>query len=216
MLCKWVHYFPEGRDPCVLTPGFALHVLSKTCHCETSAHTGRGNPYPSASHLLPCASGGVLSTNSGRKYPKNAAKTKVLESFARLGCRPYGKSSATRTKCPGLTPCFRIVSASTAAGRSRGPALVWWGREGRLRLPLGAMWASRPTHNTGPLRRADWGIRPYRRNGFPRRFAPRNDGVLYMRGAASPVGRKGHSMHPPPKSYSHFTITSNCPSPDLS
>ena len=34
-------------------------------------------------------SDGVLSANSGRKYPKNAAKTKVLESFPRLECRPW-------------------------------------------------------------------------------------------------------------------------------
>ena len=54
----------------------------------------------------------------------------VLKSFARLGCRPYGKPSATRTGCVRLSPCLRIDSASTAAGRLRGPALAWRGGEG--------------------------------------------------------------------------------------
>ena len=84
-------------------------------------------------HYTPCrlhTSGGVLSANGGRKYPKSAVKTHVLKSFARLGCRPYGKASATRTKRSSLPPCFRIVSAFAAAGRSRGPTLAWRGREG--------------------------------------------------------------------------------------
>ena len=53
----------------------------------------------------------------------------VLKSFARLGCCPCGKSSTTRTGRAGSTPCFRIVSAPTSAGRSRGPALTWWRRD---------------------------------------------------------------------------------------
>ena len=76
------------RFPC--PPGFAPHSLPRTrragcphpavpdlhrapckrCHCEASAHTGCGNLHPPV-----IASGGALSANSGRKYPKNAAKT---------------------------------------------------------------------------------------------------------------------------------------------
>ena len=83
-----------------------------------------------AAHCTPChASDGVLSANSGRKYPKNAVKTKVLKSFARLECRLCGKPPATRTKYSSITPSFRIVSAPPSAGRSRGPALPRWNRD---------------------------------------------------------------------------------------
>ena len=52
-----------------------------------------------AAHCTPChTSDGVLSANSGRKYLKNAAKTKVLKSFARLECSPCGNIFTARTK----------------------------------------------------------------------------------------------------------------------
>ena len=70
-------------------------------------------------HVLSYASGGVLSASSGRKYPKNAAKTKVLESFPRLRCRLHRFLSATRLRhCANFLPCFRIASASPSATRS--------------------------------------------------------------------------------------------------
>ncbi len=47
-----------GRDPCV-PPHTALLAM---CHCEASAHTGRGNPHPQS---LPCARGNRRSAASG-------------------------------------------------------------------------------------------------------------------------------------------------------
>ena len=76
---------------------------------------------PPAGYFLPTAAESI------QRAP---LKPMVLKSFARLGCRPYGKSSATRTKRSSLPPCFRIASASAAAGRSRGPTPAWRGREG--------------------------------------------------------------------------------------
>ena len=42
------------------------------------------------------ASGGILSVTSDRKYPKNAAKPKVLKSFLRLRCRLHRLTFAPR------------------------------------------------------------------------------------------------------------------------
>ena len=92
-------------------------------------HRNRDICVPPAPHLMSCASGGGLSANSGRKSPKSAVKTKVLKSFPRLKCRPYGTPPATRTGCAGLSPSVRIVSAPPSAGRSRGPTLPWCGRD---------------------------------------------------------------------------------------
>ena len=99
----------------------------------------RGNPYP-----LRCASGGPLSFFGERKGGKNAVKTNVLKSFPRLRCRLHRSSLPRVSGCANFAPCFRIVSASPSATRS---ALVLPWRDGRrpLRLPCGAMWASRPT-----------------------------------------------------------------------
>ena len=91
---------------------------------------------PPAGHFLPTAA------ESTQRTPP---KPMVLESFARLGCIPCGKPPTTRTERAGLPPCFRVVSAPPSAGRSRGPALPWRGGDTSLRLPCGAMWASRPT-----------------------------------------------------------------------
>ena len=73
---------------------------------------------PPAGHFLPTAA-----ENTQRTPPKPM----VLESFVRLGWIPCGKPPTTRTECAGLPPCFRVVSAPPAAGRSRGPALPWRG-----------------------------------------------------------------------------------------
>ena len=106
------------------------HPLQKICHCEASAHTGCGNPwYPRTAPLVLSPAGHFLPT-AAENTQRTPPKPMVLESFARLECRLCGKFSATRTKCPGLTPCFRIVFAPTAAGRSRGPALAWRSRDG--------------------------------------------------------------------------------------
>ena len=79
-----------------------------------------------------------------KKGGKNAVKTKVLRSFPRLRCRLHRSSLPRESGCANFAPCFRIVSASPSATRS---ALVLPWRDGRrpLRLPCGAMWASRPT-----------------------------------------------------------------------
>ena len=75
-------------------------------------------------HCIPChADRGALSANSGRKCPKNAVKTHGFEILCAAGLPSAWKPSATRTGRAGLSSCFRIVSAPTAAGRSRGPAL---------------------------------------------------------------------------------------------
>ena len=136
------------------------------------------------------ASGGSLSFCGERKGEKNAAKTKVLGSFPRLRCRPYGKSSATRTKRSSLPPCFRIVSASAAAGRSRGPTLAWRGREGFCvyragrnvsvpvsLLPVGADVSVRPQEGKSAKRR-QWRMK---RAGF--------EEVPRLAGTTVPVSR---------------------------
>ena len=48
---------------------------------------------PHAPHLLSCASGGVLSANSGRKYPKNAAQTHGFGILSAPGMRPMRELS---------------------------------------------------------------------------------------------------------------------------
>ena len=98
-----------------------------------------GNPYP-----LRCASGGPLSFFGERKGGKNAVKTKVLKSFPRLRCRLHRSSLPRVSGCANFVPCFRIVSASPSAMRSA-LVLPWRDGERPLRLPCGAMWASRPT-----------------------------------------------------------------------
>ena len=52
--------------------------------------------------MLLYASGGILFANSGKKYAKNAAKTKVLDSFA-VDKQVFSKTVAK----------YRIVSAPT-------------------------------------------------------------------------------------------------------
>ena len=85
------------------------------------------------------APGVVLSANSGRKCPKSAVKTHGFEILSAPGMHPVWTPSATRTIRSSLPPCFRIVSAPTSAGRSRGPALPWHNRD--------ALCVYRPAHN---------------------------------------------------------------------
>ena len=73
---------------------------------------------------------GYFLPTAAESTQRTPSKPMVLKSFARLGYRPYGKPSATRTGCVRLSPCLRIVSASTPAGRLRGPARAWRGGEG--------------------------------------------------------------------------------------
>ena len=70
--------------------------------------------------------GGILSSLSfcgKRKGGKNAAKTKVLDSFSRLGCRPRRSPFTSRTWMCKICTLLSYVSAAPSAGRSRGPAL---------------------------------------------------------------------------------------------
>ena len=73
---------------------------------------------------------GFFLPTAAESTQRTPSKPMVLKSFARLGYRPYGKPSTTRTGCVRLSPCLRIVSASTAADRLRGPALARRGGEG--------------------------------------------------------------------------------------
>ena len=118
----------EGTDPHVasllgMTRGVLFLPLRGRTAPVAIRNTSRTAPLvlPTAGHFLPTAAESTQRTPS---------KPMVLESFARLGCRLCGKSSATRTKRSGLTLCFRIVSALPSAGRSRGPALAWRDRDG--------------------------------------------------------------------------------------
>ena len=113
-----------------------------------------------------CATGlyvddGALSFCGERKGGKNAAKTKVLESFPRLRCRLRRFLSATRLRhCANFLPCFRIASASPSATRS---ALVLADLTGAP-----SAYAVRRREGTPPYEyfegwchRADVGIGPY-------------------------------------------------------
>ena len=119
-------------------PDAASIPCKKICHCEASAHTGCGNPwYPRTAPLVLSPAGHFLPT-AAENTQRTPPKPTVLESFARLECRLCGKFSAKRTKCPGLTPCFRIVFAPTAAGLAQQGWL--------LRLPLSGRRGRRPLH----------------------------------------------------------------------
>ena len=58
-----------------------------------------------------------------QKVPKERRQNQGFEILPRLKRILCGNPPATQTKCSSLPPCFRIVSAPTSAGRSRGPAL---------------------------------------------------------------------------------------------
>ena len=76
-------------------PGLS-RISSNACHCEPVTDvTARGNPFPQRCGFY--VSDGSLSFCSKRKGGKNAAKTKVLESFSRLRCRPRRSPLTSRT-----------------------------------------------------------------------------------------------------------------------
>ena len=87
-----------------------------------------GNPFlrphpsflPTAGHFLPTAAESTQRTPS---------KPMVLKSFPRRKLRPMWKPSRPAYQPLNLKPCFRIVSASPSAGRSREPALPWRGKD---------------------------------------------------------------------------------------
>ena len=123
----------SGRESAGTTVGWSQWLWSKL---GAPAIRQRGNfvrrnrDIRTPLHCIPChADRGALSANSGRKCPKNAVKTHGFEILCAAGLPSAWKPSATRTGRAGLSSCFRIVSAPTAAGRSRGPALPWWSRD---------------------------------------------------------------------------------------
>ena len=76
-------------------PGLS-RISCNACHCEPVTDvTARGDPFPRRRGFY--VSDGSLSFCSKRKGGKNAAKTKVLESFTRLGCRPRRSPLTSRT-----------------------------------------------------------------------------------------------------------------------
>ena len=76
-------------------PGLS-RISCNACHCEPVTDvTARGNPFPRRCGFY--VSDGSLSSCGKRKGGKNAAKTKVLESFSRLRCRPRRSPLTSRT-----------------------------------------------------------------------------------------------------------------------
>ena len=76
---------PIGRGDHTSPPGIAPQLMKKPCHCEVAPRPWRSvSPQRCGFYV----SDGSLSFCGKRKGGKNAAKTKVLESFSRLGCRP--------------------------------------------------------------------------------------------------------------------------------
>ena len=161
ILCEWAGHFLETgslhpppaalrRFPC--PPGFAPHSLPRTRRAGCPHPLQKVSLRSQCAHWLwqsaspcYCLPAGHFLPTAAESTQRTPPKPMVLESFARLGCIPFGKPPTTRTERAGLPPCFRVVSAPPSAGRSRGPALPWRGGDTPLRLPCGAMWASRPT-----------------------------------------------------------------------
>ena len=80
---------PSPRRPLPTVPLAKNHVIAKPV--RTLAVAIRNTPAPAY------ASGGSLSFCGERKGGKNAAKTKVLESFSRLRCHPRRSPLTSRT-----------------------------------------------------------------------------------------------------------------------
>ena len=76
-------------------PGLS-RISCNACHCEPVTDvTARGNPFPQRRGFY--VSDGSLSFCGKRKGGKNAAKTKVLESFSRLRCHSRRSPLTSRT-----------------------------------------------------------------------------------------------------------------------
>ena len=82
----------------------------------------QGHPHSLALHPLSCRPRGTF-CQQRQKVTKERRQNQGFEILCAAGLPSAWKPSATRTGRAGLSSCFRIVSASTAAGRSRGPAL---------------------------------------------------------------------------------------------
>ena len=116
-------------------------------------HSARKSPCRAGSmcpavHRIPChASGGVLSANSGRKYPKNAVKTHGFEILCAAGVPSVWKAfcHANEVRKVIALPSYRLcVYSRWPLTRAR----AGLARRGRLlRLPGGGVWAPRLTHN---------------------------------------------------------------------
>ena len=96
------HIVPPRRTP-------------SSCHCEPVRRLVWQSVCP-----VHFASGVVLSFFGERKYPKNAAKTKVFESFAHIGVK-LSVNYPLRNWTSQTKPCFRMDAASTSACCSRSP-----------------------------------------------------------------------------------------------
>ena len=84
---------PIGRGDHTLPPGIAPQLMKNPVIAR--ALRGRGDPFPQRRGCY--VSDGSLSFCGKRKGGKNAAKTKVLESFSRQGCRPRRSPLTSRT-----------------------------------------------------------------------------------------------------------------------
>ena len=82
----------------------------------------QGHPHSLALHPLSCRPRGTF-CHQRQKVPKEHRQNQGFEILPRLECVPRGHPPAPRTNLSSLLSCFRIAPASTAAGRSRGPAL---------------------------------------------------------------------------------------------
>ena len=111
-------------------------------------HRNRGIRTPYAPHPLLCASGGVLSANSGRKYPKNAVKTKVLKSFRAWGA-VYVENLLPRE------PGAQVYRHAFASSLRRHP----------LAAHAGPRWPDESGIPSAPTVRRDVGIAPYTKLG---------------------------------------------------
>ena len=84
---------PIGRGDHTSPPGIAPQLMKKPCHCESAPRLWQSVPLRCGFYV----SDGSLSFCGKRKGGKNAAKTKVLESFSRLRCRPRRSPLTSRT-----------------------------------------------------------------------------------------------------------------------
>ena len=198
------------------------------CHVSlrpVTAATGvaiRNTPYTA---LLDMPTTGYFLPTAAESTQRTPPKPMVLESFARLGCCPYGNPSATRTECPATPPCFRIVSAPISAGRLRGPALVWRIVDGFCvyraagcghpalhgMLPFITM---RAVEDAGPYERVIDGAATGRPQGLPRRISPPCPPIFppfspLKTPAAFPVditGNRCYNVHSLPPLHNDFEV----------
>ena len=88
---------PVGRGDHTSPPGIAPQLMKKPCHCEPVSDVTAPVAIRFPQRRGFYVSDGSLSFCGKRKGGKNAAKTKVLESFSRLRCRPRRSPLTSRT-----------------------------------------------------------------------------------------------------------------------